>query len=389
MKALVYKGIGKYALEEKDMPQIQDATDAIVQVVYTTICGTDNHILHGDVPTCRPGRTLGHEGVGIVHEPGPGVTRFRKGDRVLINCISSCATCQYCRRGMYSHCQNGGWILGHTHDGTQAEYVRIPLADSGLHKVPEGADEKALVMLSDILPTGLECGVLNGKVSPGNSVAIVGSGPVGLAALMTAKLYSPSLIIVIDKDTNRLQVAKKLGADHVVNPDDGKAAETVMSLTKGVGCDTVIEAVGVPATFELAQDLVAPGGTIANIGVHGAPCTLHIEKLWSHNISKFWFDFGPPPPSFRGSLGGLPGPTLPLSSSPFTRNRDSRKHVSESPLFPGNPGITTRLVDTVTTPTLLRMFSAGSITPKTLITHGKFMASFFSELVPSYRLIPP
>jgi len=285
-------------------------------VKYTTICGTDTHIVLGDVPTCQPGRILGHEGVGIVHETGPGVGRFKKGDRVLINCISSCATCPYCRRGMYSHCVKGGWILGNTIDGTQAEYVRIPLADSGLHQVPEGVDEKSLVMLSDILPTGLECGVLNGKVQPGGTVAVVGAGPVGLAALMTSQLYSPSLIIAIDKDPNRLEVAKKLGAHHVINSGEVDAEEAVMALTDKVGCDTVIEAVGIAPTLEMAQDLVAPGGTIANVGVHGKSCSLKIEKLWSQNIS-----------------------------------------------------LTTRLVDTVTTPMLLRLFAAGNIKPSELITH--------------------
>ena len=217
---------------------------------------------------------------------------------------------------MYSHCVHGGWILGHLVDGTQAEYVRIPLAESGLHHVPEGVDEKNLVMLSDILPTGLECGVLNGRVQPGSSVAIVGAGPVGLAALMTSRLYSPSLIIVIDKDPSRLRVAKKLGADHTVNSNEASPEEAVMGLTDKTGCDTVIEAVGFPETLELAQDLVAPGGTIANVGVHGKSCTLKIEKLWGHNIS-----------------------------------------------------LTTRLVDTVTTPMLLKLFAAGSIDPGQLITH--------------------
>jgi len=316
MKALVYKGNGQVALEDKPIPELQDPTDAIVKVLYTTICGTDTHILKGDVPTCVPGRVLGHEGVGIVHEPGAGVNRFKKGDHVLINCISSCATCLYCRKGMNSHCVKGGWILGHTSDGTQAEYVRIPLADSGLHLVPEGVDEKALVMLSDILPTGLECGVLNGKVQPGGSVAIVGAGPVGLAALMTARLYSPSLLIMIDKDPNRLKVATKLGANHTVNSGEANAEEAIKGLTDGVGCDTVIEAVGIPATFELCQDLVAPGGTIANIGVHGKKVDLHLEKLWGHNIS-----------------------------------------------------ITTRLVDTVTTPMLLRLFASGKVQAGELITH--------------------
>jgi len=316
MKALVYKGNGQCALEDRPSPQIQDPTDAIVKVVYTTICGTDTHILHGDVPTCTPGRILGHEGVGIVHEAGPGVSSFKKGDRVLINCITSCATCTYCRRGMYSHCVKGGWILGNTIDGTQAEYVRIPLADSGLHHAPRGVDEKGLVMLSDIFATGMECGTLNAKVQPGSTVAIVGAGPVGLAALLTCKLYSPSLVIVIDKDPSRLKVAKRFGADHTVNSGESSAEEAVMKLTDNIGCDSVIEAVGISATLELAQDLVAPGGTIANVGVHGKSCSLKIEKLWSANIS-----------------------------------------------------LTTRLVDTVTTPMLLKLYAAGSLRPAELITH--------------------
>ncbi|KAK5199552.1 hypothetical protein LTR99_004346 [Exophiala xenobiotica] len=316
MKALVYKGEGQCALEDRPIPQVHEPTDAIVKVLYTTICGTDLHIVKGDVPTCTPGRILGHEGVGIVQETGPAVSRFKKGDHVLINCISSCATCEYCRRGMYSHCVKGGWILGNTHDGTQAEYVRIPVADSSLHAVPEGVDEKALVMLSDIFPTGFECGVLNGKVQPGSTVAIVGSGPVGLAALMTSRLYSPSLVIVIDKDPNRLKVAKKFGADYVVNSGEMSVEEEVMKITNNVGCDAIIEAVGVPATLEMAQDLVAPGGTIANVGVHGKSCCLKIEKLWDRNMS-----------------------------------------------------LTTRLVDTVTTPMLLKLFAAGGLKPGDLITH--------------------
>ncbi|KIY01287.1 uncharacterized protein Z520_02839 [Fonsecaea multimorphosa CBS 102226] len=316
MKALVYRGPGQCGLEDRPVPKIQEASDAIVKVVYTTICGTDTHILKGDVPTCTPGRILGHEGVGIVEEPGPGVSRFKKGDHVLINCISSCATCNYCRRGMPSHCVSAGWILGNTIDGTQAEYVRIPYADSGLHHVPKGIDEKALVMLSDIFPTGLECGVQNGKVQPGSTVAIVGAGPVGLAALITSRLYSPSLIIMIDRDPHRLKVAKSFGAHYTVNSAAASPLETVMKLTDNIGCDTVMEAVGVPETLEMAQDLVAPGGTIANVGVHGTSCQLKIEKLWVHNIS-----------------------------------------------------LTTRLVDTVTTPMLLKLFAAGSINPGQLITH--------------------
>ncbi|RMZ84814.1 hypothetical protein DV737_g1042, partial [Chaetothyriales sp. CBS 132003] len=315
MKALVYKGNGQCALEDRPVPTLKNATDAIVKMVYTTICGTDTHILHGDVPTCEPGRILGHEGAGVVQEVGAAVSRFKKGDKVLINCITSCASCVYCRRGMYSHCVKGGWILGHVQDGTQAEYVNIPFADQGLHLIPEGVDDKSIVMLSDILPTGLECGVLNGKVQPGGTVAVIGTGPVGLAAIITAQLYSPSLIIAIDKDENRLSVAKKLGANQAVVSDDNAEA-AVKKLTDGIGCDTVIEAVGVPATLELAQDLVAPGGVIANVGVHGKSCSLKIEKLWLQNIA-----------------------------------------------------LTTRLVDTVTTPMLLKLYTAGTLKTDGLITH--------------------
>ncbi len=316
MKALVYQGPGKKALMERPMPEIAAATDAIVRIVKTTICGTDLHILKGDVPTCQPGRILGHEGIGVVEKTGAGVTAWRAGDRVLISCISSCGACEYCRRGMYSHCTTGGWILGNAIDGTQAEYVRIPHADTSLYRIPEGADEEALVMLSDILPTGFECGVLNGKVAPGAAVAIVGAGPIGLAALLTAQFYSPAEIIMIDLDDNRLAVAKRFGATATVNAAGGKAAEEVMAMTGGRGVDTAIEAVGAPATFILCEDIVAPGGTIANVGVHGVKADLHLERLWSQNIT-----------------------------------------------------ITTRLVDTVTTPMLLKTVRSHKIDPKLLITH--------------------
>ena len=316
MKALAYGGPGKKAVEDRPKPQIKAPGDAIVKITKTTICGTDLHILKGDVPTCAPGRILGHEGVGVVDAVGAGVTAFKSGDRVLISCISSCGKCEYCRRGMYSHCTTGGWILGHLIDGTQAEYVRIPHADTSLYPIPAGADEEALVMLSDILPTGFECGVLNGKVAPGSTVAIVGSGPIGLAALLTAQFYSPAEIIMIDLDDNRLGLARQFGATHTVNSADGKAAETVKTLTGGRGVDTAIEAVGVPATFELCEDLVTPGGVIANIGVHGKKVDLHLERLWAHNI-----------------------------------------------------GITTRLVDTVTTPMLLKTVQSKKLDPTKLITH--------------------
>ena len=223
MKALVYQGPAKKALEERPKPEITAPTDAIVKITKTTICGTDLHILKGDVPTCQPGRILGHEGVGIVDKVGPAVTAFKPGDHVLISCISACGKCEYCRKQMYSHCTTGGWILGNKIDGTQAEFVRIPYADTSLYPIPDGADEEALVMLSDILPTGFECGVLNGKVQPGSTVAIVGAGPIGLAALLTAQFYSPAEIIMIDLDDNRLEVAKRFGATAIVNSADGKA----------------------------------------------------------------------------------------------------------------------------------------------------------------------
>src|ERR1700732_1639036 len=285
MKALVYRGPGKKALEDHAKPEIAAPTDAIIKITKTTICGTDLHILKGDVPTCQPGRILGHEGVGVVEHTGSAVTAFKPGAPVRISCISACGKCVYCRKLMFSHCTGGGWILGNSIDGTQAEFVRIPHADTSLYPIPDGADEEALVMLSDILPTGFECGVLNGKVEPGNTVAIVGAGPVGLAALLTAQFYSPAEIIMIDLDDNRLEVAKRFGATAVINSADGKSVEAVMKMTGERGVDTVIEAVGIPATFELCEKIVAPGGTIANIGVHGTQVALHLERLWDRNIA--------------------------------------------------------------------------------------------------------
>src|SRR5580693_606527 len=246
MKAFVYRGPGKKALEDRPKPQIEAPTDAVVKIVKTTICGTDLHILKGDVPSCRPGRILGHEGVGIVDKVGAAVTAFKPGDRVLISCVSACGKCVYCRKQMYSHCTTGGWILGNTIDGTQAEFVRIPHADTSLYPIPASAHEESLVMLSDILPTSFECGVLNGKVQPGSTVAIVGSGPIGLAALLTAQFFSPAQIIVIDLDDNRLEMAKRFGATSIVNSADGKALENVLKLTDNRGVDTAIEAVGIP-----------------------------------------------------------------------------------------------------------------------------------------------
>ncbi len=285
MQALVYHGPGQKRLDDRPKPTLTSPTDAIVRVTRTTICGTDLHILKGDVPTCQPGTTLGHEGVGVIDSVGPGVTSFKPGDPVLISCITACGRCEWCRRAMYSHCTTGGWMLGNSIDGTQANFVRIPHADTSLYPIPAGSDEEALVMLSDILPTGFECGVLNGKVQIASTVAIVGSGPIGLAALLTAQLYSPAQIIMIDLDDNRLAVGKRFGATDTINSAGGDAAAQVMALTGGRGVDTAIEAVGVPATFKLCEDIVAPGGTIANIGVHGKKVELHLERLWSHNVT--------------------------------------------------------------------------------------------------------
>jgi len=316
MKALVYHGPGQRAWEDKPHPEVKDPGDAIVRVTTSTICGTDLHILKGDLPLVIDGRILGHEGIGVVEQVGPGVSEFKVGDKVIISCVTACLKCDFCKRSMYSHCRNGGWILGCMIDGTQAEYVRIPHADGSLYHLPKDADEEAMVMISDILPTGFECGVLNGQVKPGDTVAIVGAGPVGLAVLLTAQFYSPAAIIMIDLDDKRLAVAKKLGATTLINSGDGHAAEAVMKLTDGSGVDVAIEAVGIPATFAICEAIVAAGGRIANVGVHGKPVELHLEKLWDRNIA-----------------------------------------------------LTTRLVDTVTTPMLLKVVASGRLQPKQLVTH--------------------
>jgi alcohol dehydrogenase len=316
MNALVYRGPGKPSWEEHSRPALQDPQDAIVRITTSTICGSDLHILKGDVPTVTEGRILGHEGIGVIDEAGEGVSAFRKGDKVLISCITACGRCDFCRRQMYSHCRNGGWILGNTIDGTQAEYVRIPYADTSLYPLPPGAGEEAAVMLSDILPTGFECGVLNGHVQPGCTVAIVGAGPVGLAALMTARFYSPAAIISIDLDENRLKVAKSFGATALINSAGGNAVRRVMELTHGEGVDVAIEAVGLPATFDICQSVIGAGGHLANIGVHGKPVLLHMEKLWDRNAT-----------------------------------------------------LTTRLVDTVSTPMLLKSVQSGALDPGKLVTH--------------------
>ncbi|RYF85458.1 MAG: alcohol dehydrogenase, partial [Chitinophagaceae bacterium] len=285
MKALVYHGAGKKAWEEKLKPTLLEPSDAIVRITKTTICGTDLHILKGDVPEVTDGRILGHEGVGMIEEVGSAVTEFKKGDHVLISCITACGKCSYCKKGMNSHCEKGGWVLGHLIDGTQAEYVRIPFADTSLYHIPADADEEALVMLSDILPTGFECGVINGEVQPGDVVAIIGAGPIGLATLLTAQFYTPAEIIMVDIDENRLEVAKRFGATQIINSSTQNAVDAIMRLTGNKGVDVAIEAVGIPATFELCQSVIAPGGRIANVGVHGKSVILQLETLWSKNIT--------------------------------------------------------------------------------------------------------
>lgn len=317
MQALVYHGPGDKHWESAADPGVEEPTDAVVQIDTTTICGTDLHILKGDVPTVTEGRTLGHEAVGTVVATGTAVGNFKDGDRVLVSCISACGRCPYCRRGMYSQCLGGGgWILGHLINGVQAQYARIPFADNGLYRLPEGLTDEQVLQLADILPTGFEVGVLKGGVKPGDVVAVVGAGPVGLAAVMTARLFGPSRVIAIDLSDRRLARAEQFGADTTINPSSGDAADTVRELTDGLGADVAIEAVGVPATFELCTEIVRPGGHVANVGVHGEPATLHLETLWIKNVT-----------------------------------------------------ITTGLVDTSSTPTLLRLVAEGRLDPMPLATH--------------------
>ena len=291
MKALVYHGPGKKGWEEVPDPKVIDPTDVIVRVDTTTICGTDLHILNGDVPAVTEGRILGHEGVGTVTEIGSAVNNFTVGDRVIISCISACGSCEYCHQGLYAHCladegaSGIGWIFGHLIDGTQAEIVRVPFADNSLYKVPEGVSDEAAVMLSDILPTGFEIGVRYGKVEPGDVVAVVGAGPVGLSAIMTSGLYGPSRIIAIDLDANRRDQALSFGATHAVDPAEPDWLEQVKALTDGLGVDVAIEAVGVPATFDACTKIVRPGGSIANIGVHGEPVELRLQDLWIQDLA--------------------------------------------------------------------------------------------------------
>jgi alcohol dehydrogenase len=316
MKALVYQGAGRSAWTDVPLPTLQDPRDAVVRVDAVTICGTDLHILRGDVPEVTPGRILGHEAVGTVLEVGAAVTGIADGDRVLISCISGCGRCRFCRTGGYGQClDGGGWILGHTIDGTQAEYVRVPFADTSLHLVPEVVSDEQALMLADIVPTAYEVGVLNGRVQPGDTVAVVGAGPIGLAAIVTAQLFSPAHVVAIDVATSRLESAKLVGADVTVLSDHDPES-VVNALTAGLGADVVIEAVGVPETFELCTRLVRPGGHVANVGVHGAPVTLHLESLWSRNLT-----------------------------------------------------ITTGLVDTFSTPALLQMLKSGQLDVSRFVTH--------------------
>jgi alcohol dehydrogenase len=291
MKALVYHGPGKKSWDEVSDPQLTHDTDAIVQVDTTTICGTDLHILKGDVPAVTDGRILGHEGVGTVLEVGSSVRTLAVGDRVIISCVSSCAVCIYCRSGNPSHClaEEGasglGWILGHLIDGTQAELVRIPFADTSLYRLPDGVPDAAAVLLSDIFPTGFEIGVQYGRVKPGDTVAVVGAGPVGLAVIATAALYGAAQVIAIDLDDNRLAYAQQVGASHGINSGASDWKEQVFALTDGYGVDVAVEAVGVPATFEMCTHLVRPGGNIANVGVHGTAALLDLQRLWIQNIN--------------------------------------------------------------------------------------------------------
>ncbi|WP_405876475.1 MULTISPECIES: zinc-dependent alcohol dehydrogenase family protein [unclassified Streptomyces] len=316
MKGYVFHGPGQAAWEEVSDPGIQEPTDAIVRVGVVTICGTDLHILKGDVPEVRPGTVLGHEAVGEIVEVGSDVRTVRPGDRVLVSCISACGRCRFCREATYGQCRGGGgWVLGHLIDGTQAEYVRVPYADLSVHPLPSAVDNEDAVLLADIFPTAYEVGVLNGHVRPGDTVAVVGAGPIGLAAIATARLFSPERIIAVDLAAARLDAAGKLGADAVADAHEAPE-QLVADLTEGLGADVVIEAVGVPESFELCTRMVRPGGHVANVGVHGKPATLHLEDLWIKNVT-----------------------------------------------------ITTGLVDTHSTPTLLRMAAAGRLPTSQLITH--------------------
>jgi alcohol dehydrogenase len=317
MKALVYHGPGERLWEEVPDPGIQEPTDVVVRIDSSTICGTDLHILKGDVPEVKPGTILGHEAVGTVVELGSAVTTLEKGDRVLVSCITACGRCRFCKEGHYGLCTGGGgWIFGHLIDGLQAEYARVPFADTSVYKVPAGLSDEQVLFLADILPTAYEVGILNGRVEPGDVVVVVGAGPIGLATIMTARLHTPGHIVAVDLDDTRLAKALDFGADVVVNSSDGDPIARVMELTEGLGADVAIEAVGIPETFELCAELIRPGGRLANVGVHGHPATLHLEKLWIRDVL-----------------------------------------------------ITTGLVDTFTTPKLLKLIASGRLDPTAFATH--------------------
>ncbi|MDX3580699.1 zinc-dependent alcohol dehydrogenase family protein [Streptomyces europaeiscabiei] len=316
MKGYVFHGPGQSAWEEIPDPAVKEPTDAIVRVDAVTICGTDLHILRGDVPEVHPGTVLGHEAVGEIMEVGGDVRTVRPGDRVLVSCISACGRCRYCRESAYGQCRGGGgWILGHLIDGTQAEYVRVPYTDLSVHVLPSAVESKDAVLLADIFPTSYEVGVLNGHVRPGDTVAVVGAGPIGLAAIATARLFAPERIVAVDLATSRLDAAKRLGADAVADAREDPE-QLITDLTDGLGADVAIEAVGVPESFEMCTRMVRPGGHVANVGVHGKPATLHLEDLWIKNVT-----------------------------------------------------ITTGLVDTHSTPTLLRMAAVGRLPTAQLVTH--------------------
>lgn len=291
MKALVYQGPGKKSWENVPTPEIQRPTDVIVKMVATTICGTDLHILKGDVPEVKVGRILGHEGIGVITEIGSEITQLKIGDRVILSCVSWCGKCSNCRKNLYSHCLDPegivgiGWIFGYMIDGTQAEFVRVPFAENSAYKVPKGMTDKEGILLSDILPTGFEIGVQYGHVQPGDVVAVVGSGPVGLSAVMTAQLYGPSKVIAVDLDAARLKRAKDFGATNTVNSADKDWKEQILALTDGLGVDVAIEAVGIPSTFTMTTEIVRPGGHVANVGVHGKPVELPLNELWIRNIN--------------------------------------------------------------------------------------------------------
>jgi alcohol dehydrogenase len=324
MKALVYHGPGAKAWEDHPDPVLLADTDAIVRVDTTTICGTDLHILKGDVPAMTDGRVIGHEAVGTVTEIGTGVKNLAVGDRVLVSCVTACGACRFCREGSFGQCLGGGgWILGNEIDGTQAEFVRVPFADNSTYPVPPGISDDELLMLADILPTAYEVGVLNGRIVPGDVVVVVGAGPIGLSAITSAQLFSPSLIVAIDMAASRLDAAKTFGADVVINNSQQDAVAAIHELTGGLGADVAIEAVGVPATFELAVDLVRPGGHVANIGVHGTSATLHLERIWDRNLT-----------------------------------------------------ITTGLVDTYSTPTLLKLLASRQVDAARFVTHHFTFAQF-------------